>query len=98
MEAIFIHVASEIELQQEQQVELGRLRQGFQQLRERIESDERVPWHSSSHPKYREFKRLHTFLGATLSTRQRGTCPSPEQASQAIWEITSKKHEQYWHV
>jgi hypothetical protein len=96
MEAIFIHVASEIVLEPSQQAELGRLRQGFQQLREKIEADKRVPWHSSDHPKYREFKRLNTFLGSSLSTRKRDRCPSPKEASDAIGEISSNKYETYW--
>lgn len=92
-ETLLINVASSIKLSNREAVNLGRLRQGFQQLRERIRDNEGIPWNSSDSCRYTAFKRLNTELATLLSRGYDSEGPNADDAHCAVVEITSNRHE-----
>jgi hypothetical protein len=96
LEAVLLKVASERVLNQDEQQNLGNLRQAFQVLRERIEEGVAVSYGASEDEPYVEFKRLATWFGTLLASKPATVVPRPDNASKAFREITHNKYEQYW--
>ena len=75
--------------------DLGEFRQGYQLLREFIRDTHN--WESSEfRTTYETFKNVSCQVGAMIFSNSQGHPPSPETASKALEEITSKKHEEAW--
>lgn len=70
MEAIFVQVSGSKALKIRDVEVLGKFRQGFQQIRETIRSNDRLAWDSATHPEYLAFKHLGTEVGEILSKRR----------------------------
>ena len=96
MESLLVNVSSSIQLNENELNDLGRLRQGFQQLRESIRDNKLIPWKSANDPRYAEFKRLITALGELLFSAVERDQPTPAQAHESLLSITANEHEAYW--
>ena len=95
IEATLVKLSCEMKLDGPDIENLGRFRQGFQQLREAIRGGGGVPWKSSETPEYRCFKRLSIQVASLLAGKWKGNYP-PEKAAAQLAEITSNRFEGTW--
>ena len=96
VEAIFFKLTTERDLSHTNIEDLGTFRQCFQELRQSIRDDIPLPWSSSDHPQYSEFKRLAPKV-ATLIQRGNGTVDVVSISRADNWRtITSNKFEDFW--
>jgi hypothetical protein len=95
-EATLLKVTAERQLAEEEQAQLGNIRQAFQVLHERIRDGLRVSYGSSQHPDYIEFKRLATWFGTLLASPGEWRDPTANDAFLAFKEITDNKYEPRW--
>ena len=96
MEAALLKVAAERVLKKSLQKDLGRLRQAYQVLRERIQAGVGISYGRCDDPDYLEFKRLATLFGVLLVSRSGKKTPTRAEAYEAFREITHNKHEKRW--
>jgi hypothetical protein len=95
-EALLVKVTSERVLTATETINAGLLRQGFQQLRQSIKTDNMLDWSNSEHPQYSEFKRLACFFANIFSADHDFKRPEPEEVAMTLKEATSNKHESNW--
>jgi hypothetical protein len=96
LEAVLLKVASERVLNSEERINLGNLRQAFQQLRERIEAGVPISYGASQNIDYQEFKRLATYFGTMIASRPSREVPSNQDAYKSFEELTHNKYEGRW--
>ena len=96
VEALFVRLVSERDLSDAEIENLGRFRQGYQTLREKIRINETIPWFDSEHPEYRSFKHLACNVALLLSSRLKLRLPDPARSSEALARITSNEWEGDW--
>ncbi|MCK5485046.1 MAG: hypothetical protein KAI86_02465 [Desulfobacterales bacterium] len=105
IETTLLKVASEIPLDQDDQRNLGNLRQAFSVARYCIRHRMTIPFFSSGNKQYRELKRLSTAFGVLLARPLRTNLlsifvsfpvPTAKEANDAWEEITSNDHEKDW--
>ena len=101
MEALFIKIASEKSWRNDDWSELGKFRQAFQLLRNRIRCNESLGWNSSEDPEYLTFKRLACFVATRLNADEsediyKAYNSDPCKAYEAFREITNNRHETQW--
>jgi hypothetical protein len=96
VERVFVKLAAERKLSENDRDHLGKFRQGYQSLREAISDNKPLGWDSSAHPEYVSFKRLAVEVAILIQSRAR---PSPESRAdriRSLLEITSNRHEYMW--
>jgi hypothetical protein len=98
MEALFIKIASEKSLKHEEWCEFGKFRHAFQRLRNRIQYNESLGWHSSEDSEYLTFKRLACFVATKFTADvpvniDKAYNSSPDKAYEALHDITHNRHE-----
>ena len=96
IEGTLVKLSSELNLNEEQIVTLGRFRQAFQQLRQSIREDRQLPWPSSEHAAYRSFKILAVETAILLSRDWPDKRISTKRASEQLMHITSNEWEGRW--
>jgi hypothetical protein len=95
VEAIFVKLSTERDLNNAQRAILGRFRQAYQRLRESIRVGKQLPWFSDSHPEYRAFKGLACQIGSILAATPTAP-PTVKAAAESLRNITSNKWEDMW--
>jgi hypothetical protein len=97
VESLLMKLAIERRLTPENTEVLGKFRQGYQSLREFIQDGNSHSWGSSNYrDTYETFKSLSCQAGAMIFSNDQRQPPSPEAASKALGEITSKKWEKWF--
>jgi hypothetical protein len=94
IEGTLVKLSVELNLQDTDVEALGRFRQAFQQLRESIRNDVRLPWHSGDRPEYLTFKALAINVAYLLTGSD-----SPValvKAQDQIIQVTSNRWEGDW--
>lgn len=101
-EALLVMVCGDRKLSEDDRRALGSLRQGFQQLRNAIKSQENVEWWHSGDPQYRALKVLTAQVVVLLRPRtmrwggRAPARPGPTEAASAFLEVTSNRFEFQW--
>lgn len=98
IEAMLIKVTSERQLPDETISNLGKMRQGFQRLRESIRDGDRLDWGYSEHEEYAELKRLSSFFSTMLVSEKNNDFEGPEpiEAAKAFIYMTANERENEW--
>lgn len=97
MESFLVKLCVEVKLNETEIDSLGRFRQGYQTLRQRIRDEKPLAWNSSKHPEYVSFKILSTDVAQLVSlTRDRRKTPSAAQATEQLTNVTANKWEVGW--
>jgi hypothetical protein len=94
IEALLLRLVGERKLDNAEVSALGKFRQAYQTLRQKMGDDETLSWSYSGHPEYLSFKRHACFLVALLDRE-----PSAQKASVAqsrFVELTDNKFENNW--
>jgi hypothetical protein len=93
LEALLVRVATERRLSDPDHEALGKLRQGFQYLRECIREGRSLGWRSSDDPHYIEVKSFATRASHILAESDGSKRPSADDARSALLAITSNRWE-----
>lgn len=93
MEAIFVRLASERNLSDEQIESLGQFRQLYQNLREAIRDNEPLEWDHAEHPDYMKFKRLGSQVAYFIVSDADKDKVAAAKHADALVGITSNRHE-----
>jgi hypothetical protein len=93
MEAIFVRLASERNLSEEQIESLGQFRQLYQKLREGIRDNQPLRWDHSEHPEYMNFKRLGSQVAYFIVSDEDKDKLAAVKHANALVGITSNRHE-----
>lgn len=100
LESLFVRVACQRRLSEEDTDTLGKYRQAYQQLRNAIRDGKPLDWSSSDNPRYEAFKNLTAQFAVVLQPQVAGIHaprrPSPEEAANALMRITENAYESTW--
>lgn len=110
MEAVFVRLSSERNLNEEEIRCLSKFRQAYQRLREVIKENKKLDWYHSNHPEYVAFKigatklawminvggQKYTYLEKRMFFHEPYNIPNFEDASNALRRITSNEWENNW--
>ncbi len=110
MEAVFVKLASEKNLKEDEVETLGKFRQAYQQLREAIRDNRVLDWSYFTHPEYLSFKvgatkvacminlgsQKLTALERKIFGNELDDLPSKEVAANNLCKITSNVWEGNW--
>lgn len=96
VESLFVRLASNRALTDEQAATLGRFRQGYQTLRQSIRDGHNIAWHSSSHPEYVAFKMLATEVAVLLANGKGLARDELKRRASSLLRITSNEWESSW--
>jgi hypothetical protein len=96
IESILVKLSSELRLDQDQIATLGCFRQGFQTIRQVIQTGVHLPWSFSEHPQYAAFKTLASRMGTLLASNWPEQLPTTELAASQFRRITANYWEEVW--
>lgn len=96
IEAILGKLASQRDLEIEAVVELGKFRQGFQSLRERIKTGQPEEWTPLTYGKYLAFKCLATKVASLIHSGRRVVRPQAKARADAWVRVTSGEWKDCW--
>jgi hypothetical protein len=96
IEGILVKLSSELCLTSLEVKTLGRFRQGFQQLRQAVRTNEKLPWNDANHPEYAAFKELAAHVAALLAREWPRQMPTAIKASSQLLDITANEWEGAW--
>ncbi len=88
VEGTLVKLSLEIDLNETDVRNLGRFRQGFQQLRDSIRKDVLLPWHYGDCPEYKTFKTLSVVVAALLNSQWSNSPTSRKRAQEQLMAIT----------
>jgi len=99
MEALFVRVSTDKNLNDSEIIILSRFRQAYQSLREAIRDNQALKWESSNQPEYIEFKTLAVKVAYIILSDQKITDQDVDRKVDTLLKITnSAKWEGNWVV
>jgi len=99
MEALFVRLSTDKDLNDSEIIILSRFRQAYQSLREAIRDNQALKWQSSNQPEYIEFKTLAVKVAYIILSDQNITDQDVNRKVDTLLKITnSAKWEGNWVV
>ncbi len=92
VEVIILKLASEFVLNEEEINIISTFRKSFRILRRSIRDQKEIPWNSSKHPDYVEFKHAASTISNIITQNGLFRMPSRKEASDNFIKITLHKH------
>ncbi len=96
VESTLVKLSSELHLEPNQLDDLGCFRQAFQQLRQSIRENRKLPWMSSEDAPYRKFKTLAIRVAGILGGDWPVAPMFSDKASDQLLTVTSNRFEADW--